>query len=185
MLYLFIFTNHARHQLHPPRYRQSDLPPVRSASDFADGDFWRVFYGKTQQAQGEAFCPSERIQYVQELYLVSYRYEMILLGVPPKFDRKQDELADLKKLKTRLQDSIAADSGRIFKILEQESRFNAQFHFWTQREDSLRNAVKGIKKKKRKSEAFALWRAAQDSLESVLQRRQNHQKKAGGFWQTH
>ena len=144
--------------------------------------FGGYFLGKPDKPKVKPFALLERIQYVQELYLVSYRYEeMILLGVPPKFDRKRDEIADLKKLKVRLQDSIKADSSRILNLLKQEGDFNHNYHIWTQREDSLRNVVKKIKRKKRKSEAFALWKSAQDTLESILKGAKGIKKNREGL----
>jgi HEPN domain-containing protein len=145
--------------------------------------FWGYFFGKPDKPKVKPFALLERIQYVQELYLVSYRYEeMILLGVPPKFDRKQDELNDLKKLRLQLQDSIAADSGRVRTFREKEYAFVNRYHFWTQREDSLRNAVKKIKRKRRKSEAFALWKAAQDSLKTILKNTKSYKKERDNLY---
>lgn len=135
------------------------------------------FFGKPKKPKVKPFALLESIQYVQELYLVSYRYEeMILLGVPPKFDRKQDEIKDLRKLRVQLADSLRADSAHNDAFRQTEAFANESLRIWSGKEDSLRKAVKKIKKKKRKSAAFALWKAAQDSVDAAKKKIKNANK---------
>ncbi|MFK7971795.1 MAG: DUF4230 domain-containing protein [Bacteroidia bacterium] len=130
--------------------------------------FGGYFWGKPAKAKVKPFALLERIQYVQELHLVSYRYEeMILLGVPPKFDKKRDEIADLTKIRTQLADSLRSDSAKEVLLIQDIAFANEDFFTWTRRQDSLRKVVKSIKKKRRKSEAFKLWKAAQDSINAA------------------